>query len=89
MPHARHGGSGVWAFAVAGSKFDGTGLENEQIGHTQVALVGGAGAGEDARVRSGLPYLSGVIETGLLVALFPESVGGPRVERDSRLDGLG
>ena len=38
MPQARHGGSWVYDFAVAGSKLDGIGLENEQIGHTQVAL---------------------------------------------------
>ena len=89
IPHARHGGSGVWAFAVAGSKFDGTGLENEQIGHIQVALVAGAEAGEGARERCGLPYLSGVVEIGLLVVLLTGSIGGPRVERESRLDGLG
>lgn len=44
MPHARQGGIGVRE-ASAGSKFEGTGLEKEQIGHTQVALAGGAGAG--------------------------------------------
>lgn len=27
IPHARHGGSGVWSLAIAGSKFDGTRLE--------------------------------------------------------------
>jgi len=31
--------------ASAGSKLDGTGFEKEQIGHTQVALAGGGGAG--------------------------------------------
>jgi hypothetical protein len=42
MPHARHGGSGNASVAIVGSKFDGTGFENEQIGHTQVPLtVGG------------------------------------------------
>lgn len=74
IPHARHGGNGVRAFAVAGSKFDGTGFEKEHIGHTQVALR----AGEDA--GAGLPRLSGVTE-GLLAA-----VGGPR---DRSLEGLG
>jgi hypothetical protein len=45
IPHARHGGRCVPAVAVAGSKFDGTGLENEQIGHIHVALTGlGEGA---------------------------------------------
>lgn len=40
MPHARHGGRGVFAVAVAGSKLDGTGLEKEHIGQTQVAFTG-------------------------------------------------
>jgi hypothetical protein len=38
MPHAKHGGNGVCALAVAGSKFSGTGLEKEQMGHIHVAL---------------------------------------------------
>lgn len=42
IPHAKQGGSGVEALAVAGSKFEGTGFENEQIGQTHVAFVGGA-----------------------------------------------
>lgn len=54
MPHARHGGSGVRAFAVAGSKFDGTGLEKEHIGQTHVALTDGAAG-------AGLPRRSGVL----------------------------
>lgn len=40
MPQARHGGKGVVAEAVVVSKFEGTGLENEHIGHIQVALTG-------------------------------------------------
>lgn len=40
IPHAKHGGSGTAAVAVAGSKFDGTGLEKEQIGQIHVALTG-------------------------------------------------
>lgn len=54
-----------------------------------MALVAGAEAGEGARERSGLPYLSGVVEIGLLVVLLTGNIGGPRVERESRLDGLG
>lgn len=38
MPQAKQGGRGVFTFAVAASKFAGTGLENEQIGQTHVAL---------------------------------------------------
>ena len=66
MPHARHGGRGVRAFAVVGSKLEGTGFEKEQMGHTQVALSGGADA------RAGLPRGSGVVDALL-------AGGGPRV----------
>lgn len=41
MPHARQGGRGVWAVAVAGSKVGGTGLEKLHITHTHVAAVTG------------------------------------------------
>jgi hypothetical protein len=40
IPQAKHGGKGVEAVAVVGSKFEGTGLENEHIGHTQVTVTG-------------------------------------------------
>lgn len=59
IPQARHGGNGVCALAVAGSKFDGTGLENEQMGHIHVAFVSRAGAGDGAAGRTGVPYLVG------------------------------
>lgn len=39
MPQAKQGGIGVDAVAVEGSKFEGTGFENEQMGQTQVALM--------------------------------------------------
>ena len=39
MPQARHGARGVLSFAVLGSKLDGTGFENEHIGHIQHDLV--------------------------------------------------
>lgn len=39
IPHARHGGSDVEAVAAAGSKLEGTGLENEHMGQTQVAFT--------------------------------------------------
>jgi hypothetical protein len=48
MPHAKHGGKGVFVFAVAGSKFEGTGFENEQIGQIHVALLTGEGS-DDGR----------------------------------------
>lgn len=40
IPHARHGGRWVVAVAVAGSKCEGTKLENEHIGQIHVALTG-------------------------------------------------
>lgn len=40
MPQARHDGRGVWAFAVATSKFEGIGLEKVHIGHIHVTLLG-------------------------------------------------
>ena len=40
IPQLRHGGNDMFEFAVAGSKFEGTGLENEQIVQTHVALLG-------------------------------------------------
>ena len=36
IPQAKHGGTGVCALAVDGSKFVGNGFEKEQIGHIQV-----------------------------------------------------
>ena len=37
MPQARQGGRLVCEFAVVGSKLEGIGLENEQMGQIQVA----------------------------------------------------
>lgn len=48
MPHARHGGSGNDSVAMVGSKFEGTGLEKEHMGHTQLPTTRGGGAGETA-----------------------------------------
>lgn len=39
IPQARHGGKGVWAFAVVGSKLEGTGFGKLQMVHTQVAVL--------------------------------------------------
>jgi hypothetical protein len=69
IPQARHGASGVCAFAVVGSKFDGTGLEKVQMGHTQVAFSAGTGAG------AGLPYRAGGVEEGLVVEVPDRSDG--------------
>ena len=40
IPQARHGGKFTAGVAVVVSKFEGTGLENEQMGQIQVALIG-------------------------------------------------
>lgn len=45
MPHAKQGGRGVWAFAAAGSKLEGTGFEKLQMLQTQVAAAGGGPVG--------------------------------------------
>ena len=49
MPQAKQGGKGVCAFAVWGSKFDGTGFEKLHIVHTQVAVLAGAGSTDAGR----------------------------------------
>jgi len=54
IPHARHGGSGVCAFAAEGSKLEGTGFENEHIGQTHVALTAAEGAGDAVTDRNGV-----------------------------------
>lgn len=74
IPQARHGGIGVRE-ASAGSKLDGTGLEKEQIGQTQDAVIDGAGAGLFRR--------SGLDDEGLWAAT------GVDRPRDSWLAGLG
>lgn len=51
------------AFAMAGSKFDGTGFEKEQIGHIHVALgslVAAVGVGAEG--LTGVAYLEGGVD---------------------------
>lgn len=54
MPHARQGGNGKASVAMVGSKFEGTGLENEQMGHTHVPTTTGSMAVETVVERNGL-----------------------------------
>jgi hypothetical protein len=85
MPQARHGGNGVWALAVVGSKFDGTGFEKLQMGQTQVALF--AGTGSDGGRWKGLS----VRRAGEAVALL-EGVDNPAICLfcvANRFEGLG
>lgn len=74
IPQARHGGIGV-RDASAGSKFDGTGFEKEHMGHTQDAVMEGAGAGLFRR--------SGDPDEGVCAAM------GADKPRDSWLIGFG
>jgi hypothetical protein len=85
MPHARQGGRGVWTFAVAGSKLDGTGFENVQIVQTHVAVLaggwstGGALNGLSARCcGDAVPFRDGVVPRP-----------GERDCSDDRLEGFG
>jgi hypothetical protein len=83
IPQARHGGNGVRTFANAGSKFDGTGFEKEQIVQIQVALIeGGGGAAEPG--RRGLPWRAGGVDEGLP---WLEIAGC--MDKDVRLEALG
>lgn len=54
MPQAKHGGSGVCRFAAPISKFEGMGLENEQIEQIHVAVPGLWLLDPDAAVIHGL-----------------------------------
>jgi len=47
----------MFGFAVAGSKFDGTGLTNEQIWQTHVALLGLGVPEPELRFVKGFPPL--------------------------------
>lgn len=71
IPHARHGGRGVCAFAVAGSKFEGTGFEKLHIVQTQVAEVFGGSGGAG---RKGLSDRG--IGEAVLVLGEPEATAG-------------
>jgi len=83
MPQARHGGSGVWALAVVGSKLEGTGFEKVQMVQTQVAVVAGGGSTGDAR---GAP--SWACEAALLCGDGPARPG-ERGCSEGRFAGLG
>ena len=54
MPQARHGGNGNASVAIVGSKFEGTGLENEHMGQTQVPTTTGRLADDRVAGRNGL-----------------------------------
>ena len=87
IPQARHGGSGVCAFAVVGSKFSGTGFEKEQIGQIQVAFLAFGGAGDGVYDRDELPWMGDEDEIGLPDGA--EDGPGGRKDSDCRLFGFG
>ncbi len=82
MPQARQGGRGVWAFAVDGSKFDGTGFEKLQMVQTQVAVAEGGVSG--GGIRIGLPVLCDGDAPSL-----PKTSPGDRGCREERFVALG
>ena len=54
IPQARHGGNGNESVAMVGSKLEGTGFENEQIGQTHVPTTTARFAGDRVPGRKGL-----------------------------------
>lgn len=60
MPHVKQGGRGNDSVATAGSKFEGIGLLNEQIGQTQLPVATGVDTAWIEDGRNGLA----VRETG-------------------------
>ena len=85
IPHARHGGKGVWAFAVVGSKLDGTGFGKLQMVHIQVAVLACVGATDGERIA-----VSTVGEGDApVVPEGPGVVDAARGWRGPRLVGLG
>jgi hypothetical protein len=84
MPHARHGGRCVREFAVVGSKFEGIGLEKEQMGQIQVAL--GAIVGVCTIPLEGLSCRIGVAVPECGDAYKP---AGVRIDKDACLLGFG
>ena len=57
IPQAKQGGNGKASVAMVGSKFDGTGFENEHIGQTQVPIMAGNEAETLLERRNGLADL--------------------------------
>lgn len=78
----------MWAFAVAGSKFDGTGFEKLHMVHTHVAVL--AGDGSTGAGRNGLDIRGAGDELFVILGEpFPASVAGDLDWSEERLFGLG
>lgn len=78
IPHARQGGRGVCAWAVEGSKLEGTGFGKLQMVQTQVAEVVGAGLAVNAE-----RYLGSEPGTGE-AALLLDGLDAAALVRDTR-----
>lgn len=89
MPQAKHGGSGKASVAIVGSKFEGTGLENEQMGQTQVPLTTGAGVDETDKGRGLAEREAGVEEDTTLWNCGDCDAPVLVIEPNPRLSGLG
>lgn len=85
IPHARHGGRGVWAFAMVGSKFEGTGFGKLQMVQTQVALLARVGAADEERIVTSTEDEGGVPA----LPLEPSTVDLALDWREPRFVGLG
>lgn len=85
IPHAKQGGRGVRALAVAGSKFEGTGFEKLQMVQTHVAELAGEGS-----TAAGLRGLSDRGTGEELLSLGePVPVAGDLDCKEERFVGLG
>jgi hypothetical protein len=82
MPQAKHGGNGVWALAVEGSKFDGTGLEKLQMVQTHVAVLAGGGSTGGALMGLSVRVTDEELP-------FPGATPGDRDCREDRFVALG
>ncbi|KUI53820.1 hypothetical protein VP1G_10578 [Cytospora mali] len=82
-----HGGRGVLAFAVEGSKFDGTGFEKLHMTQTHVAaLASDESTGAD---RKGLSVRGAGDELLFLGEAVPVAVADDLVWREERFVGFG
>ena len=85
IPHAKHGGRGVCAFAIVGSKFEGTGFGKLQIVQTQVALLACVGVADEERI----PASTAGEGDAPVLPLGPEEAAVALDWREPRLVGFG
>lgn len=85
IPHAKHGGRGVCAFAVWASKLEGTGFEKLHMVQTHVAVLAGVGS-TDAGRKGLSPRCTGEAVL-LLVGIAP--IAGDLGWKEVRFAGFG